>query len=76
MLLGLLITNKKFGQAVSRGVNMQKKQVAVFDIGSSKVTAVIGERGINKTFVIKGRYSYEYDGFADGEFFDGAEYLK
>lgn len=76
MLLGLLITNKKFGQAVIRGVNMQKKQVAVFDIGSSKVTAVIGERGINKTFVIKGRYSYEYDGFADGEFFDVAKFKR
>ena len=49
---------------------MQKKQVAVLDVGSSKITAVIGERGINKTFVIKGRYSYEYDGFAEGVFFD------
>ena len=42
---------------------MQKKEVAVIDVGSSKVTAIIGERGINKTFLIKGRYSYEYDGF-------------
>ena len=49
---------------------MRKKQVAVIDIGSSKITAVIGERGINKTFIIKGRYSCEYDGFEDGAFFD------
>ena len=49
---------------------MQKKQVAVIDIGSSKITAVIGERGTNKTFIIKGRYSCEYDGFENGEFFD------
>ncbi|MBE7087578.1 MAG: hypothetical protein E7369_04675 [Clostridiales bacterium] len=49
---------------------MQKKQVAVIDIGSSQITAVVGERGINKTFVIKGRFSYEYDGFADATFFD------
>lgn len=49
---------------------MQKKQVAVIDVGSSKITAVVGERGINKTFVIKGSYSYEYDGFEDGVFFD------
>ncbi len=49
---------------------MQKKQVAILEIGSSKVTAVVGERGINKTFVLKGRYSYNYDGFADGLFFD------
>lgn len=49
---------------------MQKKQVAVIDVGSSKITAVIGERGINKTFIIKGRYSFDYDGFEDGLFFD------
>ena len=49
---------------------MHKKQVAVIDVGSSKITALIGERGINKTFVIKGRYSYEYDGFCNGAFFD------
>ena len=49
---------------------MQKKQVAVIDVGSSKVTAVVGERGINKTFIIKGSQSYEYDGFENGEFFD------
>ncbi len=55
---------------------MQKKQVAVIDVGSSKITAVLGERGINKTFVIKGRYTYEYDGFADGEFFDKSKLQK
>ena len=49
---------------------MQKKQVAVLEVGSSKITAVVGERGINKTFVIKGRYSYDYDGFENGAFFD------
>ena len=49
---------------------MQKKQAAVIDIGSSKITAIVGERGINKTFIIKAKYTYEYDGFADGEFFD------
>ena len=45
---------------------MQKKQAAVIDIGSSKITAIVGERGINKTFIIKAKYTYEYDGFADG----------
>lgn len=49
---------------------MQRKEVAVIDVGSSKVTAIIGERGTNKTFLIKGRYSYEYDGFENGVFFD------
>lgn len=50
--------------------SMQKKQVAVLDVGSSKITAVVGERGVNKTFVIKARKDFPYDGFADGEFFD------
>ncbi len=54
---------------------MQKKRVAVIDVGSSKVTAVVGERGINKTFVIKGSYSFDYDGFSDATFFD-TEQLK
>ncbi len=49
---------------------MQKKQVAVIDVGSSKITAVIGERGINKTFIIKSSCAYEYDGYEDGVFFD------
>lgn len=49
---------------------MQKKHVAVIDVGSSKITAVIGERGVNQTFIIKGRRSYDYDGFEDGLFFD------
>lgn len=47
---------------------MQKKQVAVLDVGSSKITAVIAERGINKTFILKASSSCEYDGFAEGEF--------
>ena len=51
---------------------MQKKQIAVIDVGSSKITALIGERGINKTFIIKARKDYAYDGYADGEFFDAA----
>ena len=49
---------------------MRKKQVAVIDVGSSNITAVIGERGINRTFIIKGRFTFEYDGYDDGAFFD------
>lgn len=47
---------------------MQKKQVAVLDIGSSKITAVVGERGINKTFNLKCDSAFEYDGFIEGAF--------
>ncbi len=49
---------------------MQKKQVAILDFGSGEITAVIGERGINKTFIIKGRYSFKYDGYENGLFFN------
>jgi len=52
---------------------MQKKQVAVLDFGSSKITAVVGERGINKTFILKGNYTFDYDGFGDGAFFNESE---
>ena len=47
---------------------MQKKQVAVLDVGSSAVRAAVGERGINKTFILKARKDFEYDGFTDGAF--------
>ena len=49
---------------------MQKKQVAIIDVGSSKITAIIGERGINKTFVIKVEQTFDYEGFESGSFFD------
>ena len=49
---------------------MQKRQVAVLDVGSSCVTAVVGERGLNKTFIIKGEASFNYEGFAGGDFLD------
>lgn len=49
---------------------MRKNYVAVLDIRSSKITSVVGERGVNNTFIIKSKYTCEYDGFADGEFLD------
>ncbi len=49
---------------------MQKKQALVVDIGSSKITALIGERGINGTFIIKSREEYLYEGYSDRVFFD------
>ncbi len=44
--------------------------VAVLDVRSGSVTVLIGERGVNNTFVFKGIHSEEYDGYADAEFFD------
>ena len=49
---------------------IQKKQAAVIDVGSSIITALVGEQGINKTFIVKAKYSYQYEGFSDGIFFE------
>ncbi len=51
---------------------MNLKSVAVLYVGSSAVTALTGERGVNKTFVFKGLGSAKYDGYADAQFFDPA----
>ena len=42
------------------------KQVAVLDIGSSKLELYVGERGINGTFVIRAKATNQYAGFMDG----------
>ncbi len=49
------------------------EQVAVIDIGSSKISAFVGERGVNGTFIIKGYNEQAYSGFLSGEFLDKAE---
>lgn len=53
---------------------MQKKQFAVLDVGSGKVTAIVAERGINKTFIIKSRNDFLYDGFVDGALLNVEEF--
>ncbi len=45
------------------------KETAVLDIGSSKITVMIAEKGINNTFNIKSSSEEAYDGFGGGEFF-------
>ncbi len=42
----------------------------MLDIRSSEICAAVGERGVNNTFIIKSKYSCEYDGYADGELLD------
>jgi cell division protein FtsA len=49
---------------------MNKKQVAIIDVGSSEIRAIVGEKGVNNTFIIKGRSSFAYEGFSDCTFFD------
>ncbi len=49
---------------------MRNNSVAVLDIRSSEITAVVGERGVNNTFIIKSKFSCDYDGYAEGELLD------
>ena len=49
---------------------MLKKSVAAVDIRSSSITAVVAERGVNGTFVIKSKFSCSYDGYAEGQLLD------
>lgn len=46
------------------------KQVAVLDVGSSKLELYVGERGINHTFVINAKSTLQYAGFMEGEFIE------
>lgn len=49
---------------------MVKKDVVILDIGSMCMTVMVGERGVNGTFKIKGRGEAEYAGFQNGEFLE------
>ena len=55
---------------------MRRKSVAVLDIRSSEITAGVGERGVNNTFIIKSKYSCAYDGYAEGELLDKDNFLS
>lgn len=47
---------------------MRKKDVAVLEFGSSRLTMLVGTRDVNNTFNIKASEEVEYAGFMDGEF--------
>lgn len=49
---------------------MSRKSVAVLDVRSSEVSVVVGERGVNNTFVFKGSKTEPYDGYEGGAFYD------
>ena len=55
---------------------MRKKSVAILDIRSSEITAIVGERGVNNTFIIKSKYSCTYEGFAEGEMVDEESFFS
>lgn len=47
---------------------MARRNIAVLDFGTSRVSVMIGDRGINNAFDIKGYGETNYAGFMDGEF--------
>ena len=52
---------------------MRKETVAVLDVGSSKLHFLVGERGLNKTFIIKSSAEASYSGFSESAFLEPDE---
>lgn len=50
------------------------KSVTIIDVGSSKIAALTGERGVNGTFAVHSVYDAEYEGFSEGKFFDESDF--
>ena len=51
---------------------MGRKSVAVLDVRSSEISVMVGERGVNNTFVFKAIQTEEYDGYDESSFLDEA----
>lgn len=49
---------------------MNKRDVAILDIGSQAINVMVGERGVNGTFRIKGKGEADYAGYQKGEFLE------
>lgn len=49
---------------------MLKNCVAALDVGSSKISVLVGQRGVNDTLTVKYMVGKKYDGFAEGKFLD------
>ena len=43
-------------------------ETAILDFGSSKITVLIGERGVNDTINVKGFGASKYAGFGNGDY--------
>lgn len=61
------------GKNQPRRITALNNSVIVIDVGSSKIIAVSGERGVNGTFAIDAFSELRYEGFSEGKFFDEAE---
>lgn len=55
---------------------MRTNCVAILDIRSAEMTALVGERGVNGTFIIKSKYTCAYDGYAEGELLDVENFVS
>ena len=55
---------------------MRSNYVAVLDVRSSEMTAVVGEKGVNNTFIIKSKYTCTYDGYAEGKLLDEGNFIS
>ena len=55
---------------------MKKTSVAVLDIRSDEICAVIAEKGVNNTFIIKNKYKHKYEGYAEGEVLDKNDFIS
>ena len=51
-------------------------EVAIIDVGSANITAIIGARGINGTISVKGMGECEYAGYEDGEWYRPDELIN
>ncbi len=51
---------------------MGRGSVAVLDVRSSELTVIVGEKGVNNTFLFKTMRTEPYDGYQNGAFFDVA----
>lgn len=52
---------------------MGRKSVAILDVRSSQLNVVVGERGVNNTFVFKTIKTEDHSGYNGGAFFDEKE---
>ena len=64
----ILYTPKSYSKRADR--NMAKRNVAVLCFGTSRISVIIGERGINNTFDVRGFGEMNYAGFMDGQFLE------
>ncbi|MBE7080728.1 MAG: hypothetical protein E7371_05780 [Clostridiales bacterium] len=55
---------------------MKNESVAILDIRSNEVSFLLGAKGVNNTFVYKGRHSEKYEGYCLDGFFDEESFRR